>query len=199
MSDSLWPHGLHHAPLSSNIVWILLRFMSTESWSYWTLILCCPLLLPSIFPGIRISSNELAFHIRWPRHLCFSFRISPSNEYSGLISFRMDLFDLLSVQGTLKNLLQHHSLKASIFWHSAFFMVQLSHLCLTTRRTISLTIWTFVGKDWGQEEKRVTEDEMVEWHHQLNEHEFKQTLGDSEGQGGLALYNPWSHKDLYTT
>ena len=98
--------AVHHAPLSSNIFWILLRFMSTESWSYWTLILCCPLLLPSIFPGIRISSNELAFHIRWTKYWSFSFSISPSND-SMLISLRINWFDLFAVQGTLKSLLYH--------------------------------------------------------------------------------------------
>ena len=92
------------------------------------LILCCPLLLPpSIFPSIRIFSNESVLHIRWPKYWSFSFSISPSNEYSGLISFRIDWFDLLTVQGTLKSLLQHHSFKASILWRSAFFIVQLSH------------------------------------------------------------------------
>ena len=97
------------------------------------LILCCPLLLPpSIFPSIRVFSNESVLHIRWPKYWSFSFRPSPSSEYSGLISFRMDLFDLLAVQGTLKSLLQHHSSKTSILWHSGFFMVQLSHPYTTT-------------------------------------------------------------------
>ena len=109
------------------------------------LVLCHPLLLlPSIFPSIRIFSNELAFHIRWSKY--WSFSISPSNEYSGLISFRMDWFDLLAVQGTLKNHLQHHSSKASILQCSAFFIVQLSHPYMTTGKTIALTRWTFVGK-----------------------------------------------------
>jgi len=111
------------------------------------LILCHPLLLlPSIFPSIRVFSSESAVHIRWPKYWSFSLNISPSNEHSGLISFRMDWFDLLAVQGTLKSLLQHHSLKASILWHSAFFTVQLSHLYMTTGKTIALTIQTFVGK-----------------------------------------------------
>ena len=111
------------------------------------LILCNPLLLlPSIFPSIRVFSNESALHIRWPKYWSFSFSINPSNEYSGLISFRMDWFDLLAVQGTLKSLLQHHSSKASILQHSAFFMVQLSHPYVTTGKTIALTRWTFVGK-----------------------------------------------------
>ena len=110
------------------------------------LILCCPLLLlPSIFPSIRVFSNESALRIRWPKYWSFSFRISPSNEYSGLISFRMDLLDLLAVQGTLKSLLQHHSSKASVFRHSAFFIVQLPHPYMTTGKTITLTRWTFVG------------------------------------------------------
>ena len=115
------------------------------------LILCHPLLLlPSIFPSIRVFSNTLfqsesVFHIRWPKNLSFSLSISPSNQYSGLISFRMDWSDL-AVQGTLKNLLQHHSSKASILWHSAFFIVQLSHPYMTTGETIALTRRTFVGK-----------------------------------------------------
>ena len=108
--------------------------------------LCHPLLLPpSIFPSIRVFSNE-SVHIRWPKYWRFCFSISPSNEYSGLISFRMDWLDLLPVQGTLKNLLQHHSSKESILWCSAFFIVQLSHPDITTRKTTALTIWTFVCK-----------------------------------------------------
>ena len=108
---------------------------------------CCPLLLlPSIFPNIRVFSNESALHIRWPRYWSFSFNISPTNEHPGLISFRTDWLDLLEVQGTLKSLLQHHSSKASILWCSAFFIVQLSHLYMTTGKTIALTGWTFVGK-----------------------------------------------------
>ena len=111
------------------------------------LILCHPLLfLPSIFPSIRIFSNESVLCIRWPKYWSFSFNISPSNEYSGLISFRMDWLDLLAAQGTLKSLLQHHGSKASILWCSAFFMVQLSHPYMTTGKTIALTRWTFVGK-----------------------------------------------------
>ena len=109
------------------------------------LILCRPLLLlPSIFPIMRVFSNESALCIRWLQY--WSFSISPSNEYSGLISFRTDRFDLLAVQGTLKSLLQHHSSKVSILWHSAFFMVQLSHLYMTAGKTIALTVRTFVGK-----------------------------------------------------
>ena len=111
------------------------------------LILCCPLLLPpSIFPSIRVFSNESALHIRWPNDWSFSFSISPSNEYSGLISFRMDWLDPLAVQGTFKSLLQHYSSKASVLWLSGFFIVQFSHLYMTTGKTIVLTRWTFVGK-----------------------------------------------------
>ena len=111
------------------------------------LILCGPLLLPpSIFPSIKVFSNELVLHIRWPKYCSFSFNISPSKEHPGLISFRMDSLDLLAVQGTLKSLLQHHSSKASILWHSAFFTVQLSHPYITTRKTIAVTRQTFVGK-----------------------------------------------------
>ena len=108
------------------------------------LILCHPLLLlPSIFPSIKVFSKESVLHIRWPKYWSFSFSISPSNEYSGLISFRIDCFDLLVVQGTLKSLLQHHSSKASILQRSAFFIVQLSHPYMTTGKTIALTIWAF--------------------------------------------------------
>ena len=111
------------------------------------LILCRPLLLPpSIFPSIRVFSNESALHIRWPKYWSFNFSISPSNEYSGLISFRMDWLDLLAVQGILESLLQRHSSKASILQHSAFSMVQLSHPYMTTGKTIALTILTFVSK-----------------------------------------------------
>ena len=108
------------------------------------LILCRPLLPPLIFPSIRVFSNESPLRIRWPKF--WSFSIRPSNEYSGLISCRIDWIDLLAVQGTLKSLLQHHSSKASILWHSAFFTVQLSHPYVTTGKTIALTRWTFVGK-----------------------------------------------------
>ena len=111
------------------------------------LILCHPLLLlPSIFPSIRVFSNESVLLIRWPKYWNFNFSISPSNDYLGLISYRMDWLNLLAVRGTLKNLLQHHSSKASILRHSAFFLVQLSHLYMSTGKTITLTIWTFVGK-----------------------------------------------------
>ena len=111
------------------------------------LILCHPLiLLPLILPSIRVFSNESVLHIRWPKYWSFSFNISPSSEHSGLISFRMDWLDLLALQGTLTSLLQHHSLKASVLWHSAFFMVQVSHSYMTTGKTIALTRWAFVGK-----------------------------------------------------
>ena len=110
-------------------------------------LLCCPfLLLPSIFPNIRVFSDDAVLHIRWPKYWSFSFNISPSNEHPGLISFRMDWLDLLAVQGTLKSLLQPHSSKASILCHSAFFIVQLSHLYMTTGKTIALTRRTFVDK-----------------------------------------------------
>ena len=111
------------------------------------LILCHPLLLlPSIFPSIRVFSNESVFHIRWPKYWHFSFNISPSNEHPGLISFRMDWLDLLAVQGTLKSLFQHHSSKASILWPSAFFIVQLSHPYMTTGKITALTRQIYVGK-----------------------------------------------------
>ena len=122
--------------------------MSIESVTpYNHLILCRPLLLlPSIFPSIRVFSNESTLHIRWPKYRSFSFSISPSNEHPGLISFRMDWLDLLAAQGTLKSLLQHHSSKAAIPRHSAFFTVQLSHLYMSTGKTIALTRCTFIGK-----------------------------------------------------
>ena len=111
------------------------------------LILCCPLLSPpSIFPSIRVFSNESVLRIRWPLYWSFSFNISPSNEHLGLLSFRTNWLGLLAVQGTLKRLLQHHSSKASILQHSAFFIVQLSHPYMTTGKTVALTRWTFVGK-----------------------------------------------------
>ena len=128
--------------------WSLLKLMSIESvMPSDHLILCHPLLLlPSIFSNIRVSSNESVLHIWWPKYWSFSFSISPSNEYSGLISFRMDWLDLLAVQGTLKSLLQHHSSKASILQCSAFFIVQLSHPYMTIGKTIALTRWAFVDK-----------------------------------------------------
>ena len=132
-----------HHQLSS-----LLKFMSIESvMPSNQLILCCPLLFPpSIFPSIRVFSNESVLCIRWPKYWSFSFSISPSNEYSGLISFRIDWLDLLAVQGTLKSLLQHRSSEASILQRSALFIVQLSHPYMTTGKTIALIRWTFVGK-----------------------------------------------------
>ena len=138
----------HQASLSITNSWSLPKLISIESvTSSYHLILCRPLLLlPLIFPSIRVFSNESDLHIRWPKYWSFSFNISPSNEHPGLISFRMDRLDLLAVQGTLKSLLQHHSSKASILWHSAFFMVQHSHPYMTNGNIRALTRWTFVGK-----------------------------------------------------
>ena len=134
----------HQASLSFTISLSLFKLMVMPSNH---LSLCCPLLLMlSIFPSIRVFSNESALHIRWPKYWSFSFSISPSSEYLGLISFRIDWFDLLSVQGTLKSCLQHHSLKTSILQCSTFFMVQLSHPYMTTGKTIALTRQTFVDK-----------------------------------------------------
>ena len=134
------------ASLSFTISRNLLKLMSIElmMWSNDLILHCSLLLVPSIFPSIRVFSNESVLCIRWLNY--WSFSISPSNEYSGLISFRIDWFDLLGIQGTLKSLPQHHSSKASILQHLAFFMVQLSHLYMTTEKTIALTIWTFVDK-----------------------------------------------------
>ena len=138
----------HQASLCITSSWSLLRLIPIELVMPSNhLILCHPLLLlPSVFPSIRVSYNESALHIRWPNYWNFSFSISPSNEYSGLISFRMDWLDLLAVQGTLKSLLQHHSSKASLLWCLAFFIAQLSHPYMIIGKTISLTRWTFVGK-----------------------------------------------------
>ena len=134
--------------LSFTVSWSLFKLMSIELVMPSNhLILCRPLLLlPSIFPSISVFSNELPLHIRCPKYWSFSFSISPSNDYSGLISFRVDQFDLLAVQWTLKSLLQHYSLKASIPWHSDYFIVWLSHPNVTTGKTIVLTILTFVGR-----------------------------------------------------
>ena len=150
MSDSLQPHGLQHTrlPCPSSTPGACSDSTSIESVMPSNhFILCRPLLLlPSIFPSIRVFSNESVPHIRWPKYGSFSFSINPSNEYSGLISFRMDWLDLLTVQGTLKSLLQHHSSKTSILRCSVFFIVQLSYLYMTTGKTIALTRWTFAGK-----------------------------------------------------
>ena len=151
MSDSLWPHWLQHTrlpcPLLSPGACSNLRPLSR--WCHPTISFCCPLLLlllPSIFSSIRVFFKESALLIRWPKYWSFSFSISPSDEYLVLISFRIYWFDLLAIQETLKSLLQHHSLKASILWCSAFFMVQLSHPYMTTGKTIALAIQTFAGK-----------------------------------------------------
>ena len=148
LSDSLRLHGLQHTVFPATISPRLLKFKSIESvMSSNHLILCHPLLLlPSIFPSIRVFYNESALHIRWPKCWSFNFNISPSNEHPGLIYLRMDWLDLLAVQGTLKTLLQHHSSKASVLQHSAFFIVQLSHPYMTSGKTIALTRRTFVDK-----------------------------------------------------
>ena len=143
MSDSV-THGQQHArpPCPSPTPRVYSNWCPSNH-----LILCRPLLLPpSIFPSIRVFSTESVLHIKWPKYWTLSFNISPSNEHSELISFRMDWLDLLAVQGTLKNVFQHHSSKASILWHSAFFTVQLSHPYMITGQTIALTRQTFVGK-----------------------------------------------------
>ena len=148
VSDSLGPHGLQHTrltcPSPTPRVYSNISIKSVMPSNH--LLLCHLLLLPSIFLSIRVFTNESVLRIRWPKYWGFSFSISPSNEHPGLISFRMDWLDLLAVQGAVKSLLQHHSPKASIFWHSAFFTVQLSDPYMTTGETIALTRWTFVGK-----------------------------------------------------
>ena len=150
MLDSLWPPwtATCQTALYFTIAWSLFRFMSIESVMPSNhLFFSCPVLfLPSIFPRIRVFSNESVLCIRWPNYWSFSFSISASNEYSGLISFRIDWFDLLTVQGTFESLLQHHNSKASILQCIAFFMVQLSHPYMTTGKTIALTRWTFLNK-----------------------------------------------------
>ena len=148
MSNALWPHGLQHTrfPCPSLSPGVCSDSCPLSQWCHQT-VLCHPLLLlPLIFPSIRVFSNELALHIRWPEYWSFGFSINPSDEYSELISIRIDWFDLHAVQGTLKSLLQHHSSKASILQHAPFFMAQLSHPYMTTGKTIALTRWTFVGK-----------------------------------------------------
>ena len=149
VSDSVTPWTVpHQASLSITNSWSLLRLVFIESLMPSNhLILFCPLLLPpSIFSSISVFSNELVLHIRWPKYWSFSFSTSPSNAYTGLISFRMNWFYLLDVQRTLKSLLQHHSSKASILLHSVFFIVQVSYHYMTTGKTIALTRWTYVGK-----------------------------------------------------
>ena len=148
MSDSVTPWTeARQVSLSITNSWILLKLMSIELVMPSNhLILCHPLLLPSIIPSIRVFSNESVLCIKCSKYWSFSFNISPSNEYLGLISFRMDCLDLLAVQGTLKSILQHHTSKALILWHSAFFIVQLPHSYMTTGKSVALTRWTFVDK-----------------------------------------------------
>ena len=150
VSYSLQPHELQHArpPCPSPTPEVHLNSRPSSRWCHHHLTLCRPLfLLPPIPPSIRVFSNESTLRMRWPKYWSLSFSIIPSKEHPGLISFRMDWLDLLAVQGTLKSLLQHHSSKASILWHSAFFTVQLSHLYVTTGKTIALTIY---GRLWAK-------------------------------------------------
>ena len=148
MSDSLCPHGLKHSrpPRPSLSPRVCSNSCPLSQWYCLTISSSTALFsfFHSVFPSIRVFSSESALHIRWPKY--WSFSISPSNKYSGLISFRIDWFDLLAVQGTLKSLLQHYSLKAPILWRSSFFRVQLSHLHVTTGKTVGLTIQTFISK-----------------------------------------------------
>ena len=146
MSDSVWPHGLQDAklPYPSPSPRVCTNACSLSQWYHPTILSSVTLF--SVSPSIRVISNMSALHIRWPKYWSFSFSISPSNEYSGLTSFRIDWSDLLAVQATLKSLLQHHRSKASVLRNSAFFMIQLSNPYMTTGKTIALTIQTFVGK-----------------------------------------------------
>ena len=145
---TLQSQGVQHTrlPCPSPSPGICSNSCPLSQWCRPNISLCCPLLLPSLFPSIRDFSSESSLHIRWLKYWSFSFSINPYNGYSGLIFFRMDWFELLAVQGALKCLLQHHSLKASILHHSAFFLVQLSHLNMTAGKIIALTIWTFISK-----------------------------------------------------
>ena len=168
----------------------LLKLMSIESVMPSNhLILCRPLLLlPSIFPSIRVFSNESVLCIRWPKYWSFSFSISPSNEHPGLISFRIDWLDLLAVQGTLKSLLQHHSSTASILPHSAFLIARLSHPYMTTDKTIALTRWTFVGKVMSLLFNKLSRGNFRrrQWHPTP-----VLLLGKSHGRWSLLGCNPW--------
>ena len=150
MSDPLWPHGPQHTrpPCPSPTPGVYSHSCPLSQWCHLTISSSVIpfFFLPSIFPSIRVFSDESVHHIRWPKYWSFKFSIRPSNEYSGLISFRIDWLDLLAVQGTLKSLLQHHSSKASILQCSAFFVIQISHPYMTTGKTIALTRQTFVGK-----------------------------------------------------
>ena len=180
--------------MSSTVSWSLLKFMYIQSMMPSNqLILCRPLLLPSLFPSIRVFSNEFALCIRWAKYWSFSFSISPSNECSGLISFRIDWFDFLAVQGTFKKLFQHN-LKASILQSSAFFMTQLSHLYMTLGEAIALTVWTFdsmVEFCWC---RRLGFDPWIRkipWRRKPNPVFLS---GKSHGQRSLVGYSPWGHK-----
>ena len=143
---------LFHRVVVQLLSWLsLFNFICIESVMLFNHLILCHsfLLLPSVFPSIRVFSSESALCIKWPKYWRFSFNISPSNEYSGLTSFKIDWFDLLAVQGTLKSLLQHHNFKTSILWHSAFFMVELSRLSMTIGKNRALTIWMFVSECWA--------------------------------------------------
>ena len=142
MSSYLWIHGLKHTRL---LCLLMHPVVCSDSFQFSHPLLFL-LLLPSIFPIIRVPSSESVLHIRWPKYWNYSFSINPAHEYSGLISFRIDWFDLLVVQGTLKSFLQHHKSKASIYWHSTLFIVQLAHLYVTTGKITALFLWTFVSK-----------------------------------------------------
>ena len=162
------------------------------------LILCHPLLLlPSIFPNIRVFSNDLALRIRWPKYQSFSFNISPSNKHPGLISLRMDWLDLLAVQGTLKRFFPHHSSKASILQHSAFFIVQFSYPYMTTGKTIALTIWTFVGKIMSLLFTMLSRLIM----HWRRKWQLTSVFlpGESQGQGSLVGCRLWGRTESDTT
>ena len=178
---------LHHLPEFAKLMSIESLMPSNH------LILChCLLLLPSIFPSINVFPNESVLHMRWPKYWSFNFSISPSNEYSGLISFRIDWFDLLAVQGTLKSLLQHHSSKASILWCSAFIMVQHSHPYMSNGKTIALTRQTFVGKLMSLLFNMLCRFVIAREHIKKQRHHVDNKCpGDSAGQRSLGCCNSW--------
>ena len=189
MSDSLRPHESWYArpPCPSPTPGVYLNSCPLSRWCHPAILSSVvPFLLPPIPPSLRVFSNESTPRMRWPKYWSFSFSISPSNEYPGLISFRMDWLDVLAVQGTLKSLLQHHSSKASILWppHARSWLIGKD---------------SDAGKDWGQEVKGMTEGEMAGWHHRLDGHEFGWTPGVGDGQGGLVCYNSWGLKESDTT
>ena len=193
MSDWLWPHGLQHArpPCPSPTPRVYSNSCPLSRW-------CHPTILPSVFPSITVFSKESVLHIRWPKYWSFSFSIISSNEYSGLISFRMDWLDLLAVQGTarwsnqliLKEINPEYSLEEMMLKLKLQYFDHMMLRANSLEKTLGKIFGKDVGKNW-QEEKRTTEDEMVGWPHSLSGHEFEQIRGDSDGQWSLVCCSPW--------